>query len=73
MFVHIWLNGHLGPSLDQSLHQVCIPPPGGEVHGGVPQGLLHVQHLLLRLAAQQLLAHVVDAGLNRTKQRDAAA
>ena len=67
------MNAHyLGARLNQRLHEVCVSPPGGEVHGRVPQGLLHVQDLLLRLAAQQLPAHVVVARLDGTKQRNAA-
>lgn len=67
----VYLN-YLGACLYQCLHEVCVSPPGGEVHCRVSQGLLHMHDLLLRQAAQQLPAHVIVARLDGTKQRNAA-
>ena len=64
---------HLGASLYQSLEQAGVLPPGRQVHGGVPQRLLGVSHLLLGLGVEELLADVVVAGLQGTEQGDTAA
>ena len=63
---------HLGSGLYQRLQEVCVFPPGCQVHGCVSQGLLGLSHLRLGLGVEELLADIVISRLQGAEQRDAA-
>lgn len=63
---------HLSSCLYQCLQEIGVFPPGCQVHRSVPQRLLDMEHLLLNVGSQQLLAHIVVASLYGTEQRNAA-